>query len=291
MTQVACDLCGADDTAEVFPPGPDRGPVVQCRQCKLVYQNPRNEMPLDWGSLYSDEEEAFYQAQYLHERRAKHQAADEVFALLERFAPEHGRLLEVGSATGFFLEAARERGWEVSGIEPHSAVARWAVDHLGLDIHIGSLDGHPWAPANFDAVVLYNTLEHLTSPTAAVRDVARLLRPGGVVAIQVPKIDNPWVKVLGRRWRHVIRYHYYFFSEATLGRLLRREGFDVLDARTAPKVVTLGFVTDRLWEFGYVPRPAARMLRNLLARFGLDDRTVRFDPRDDLLVHARRLSD
>lgn len=291
MIQVACDLCGADESAEVFPAGPDRGPVVRCASCGLVYQNPRNEMPLDWGSVYSDEEEAFYQAQYRHERQAKRQAANEVFELLERFRPEHGRLLEVGSATGFFLEVARERGWDVSGIEPHSAVARWSIDHLGLDVHIGSLEDQPWAAASFDAVVLYNTLEHLTSPSVAIRSVSQLLRPGGVVAIQVPKIDNPWARILGRRWRHVIRYHYYFFSENTLGTMLRRAGFDVLDARTAPKVVTLGFIADRLWEFGYVPRRTAQGLRNLLARRGLDGKVVRFDPRDDLLVHARRLSD
>jgi len=291
MIAVACDLCGADDAAEVYGAGPDRGPVVRCRSCGLVYQNPRNEMPLDWGSEYTESEEAFYQAQYLHERGAKQRTAAELFDVLERFAPDRGRLLEVGCATGFFLETARDRGWEVAGIEPHTSVAQWSIDNLGLDVHIGSLDDHPWAPASFDAVVLYNTLEHLTSPSAAIAQAARLLRPGGVIGIQVPKIDNLWAKVLRHRWRHVIRYHYYFFSETTLGAMLRRSGFDPLDARTAPKIVTLGFVADRLWEFHYLPRRAAEGLRRLLARRQLDTRIVRFDPRDDLLVHARRLAD
>jgi len=291
MIAVACDLCGADDTEGVFPPGADRGPVVRCRACGLVYQNPRNEMPLDWGSEYTDDEEAFYQAQYAHERGAKQRAAAELFDLVERYAPERGRLLEIGSATGFFLATARERGWQVAGIEPHTAVAKWSVENLGLEVHIGSLEDHPWPPGSFDAVVLYNTLEHLTSPTAALREAARLLRPGGVIAIQVPKIDNLWARVLRQRWRHVIRYHYYFFSESTLGSMLKTAGFDVLEAGTAPKVVTLGLITDRLWEFHYLPRRVAEGLRGLLVRRGLESRIVRFDPRDDLLVHARRLAD
>src|SRR5439155_6026962 len=76
VTYVSCDLCGADQTELLFPADRKCGPIVRCRACGLVYQNPRDELAVDWSDEYTREEDEFYLRQYLRERGAKRRGAD-----------------------------------------------------------------------------------------------------------------------------------------------------------------------------------------------------------------------
>ena len=285
---VVCDLCGASEAEELVRRSTRRGAIVRCRSCSLVYQNPRPDIADDWTREYSDEEDRFYNEQYVGEGDAKREAAGSVLSVLEELLPGRGRLLEVGSAAGFYLDAARARGWEVAGIEPHSSLGRWARQHMGLEVFIGTLETAPWPDGHFDAVVLYNTLEHLPSPKEALGRIARLVRPGGLIGVQVPKADSVAFRLLRGRWRHAIPYHFFFFTDSTMGRYFDGAGFDLADARTAPKVFTAGLLADRLWEWRWIPPRVGRPLASLVKRSPLSRKRLRINPRDDLLAHGRR---
>ena len=129
----------------------------------------------------------------------------------------------------------------------------------------------------------------LPSPKATLGRIAELVRPGGVVGIQVPKVDSLGFRLLKGRWRHAIYFHYYFFTESTMARYLHEAGFDLVDSRTAPKYFSAALLLDRLWEWAWAPRSVAELLGGLARRLGLADLTLRVDPKDDLLAHGRRL--
>jgi SAM-dependent methyltransferase len=98
---------------------------------------------------------------------------------------ESGTLLEVGCGTGRFGATFIERGWDVTGIEP-SPIAAEHARHRGMKIHEGTLGTYPKTGEQFDAILFRNSLEHTVFPRQELEEVAKLLRPGGKLLVEVP---------------------------------------------------------------------------------------------------------
>jgi SAM-dependent methyltransferase len=161
---------------------------------------------------------------------ARHQ---ERIADLERWRPERGRLLEVGASYGHSLAIARDRGWQVAGVELSPTAARYARERFGLDIHGCDLLDAPFEERSFDAAILWHVLEHTHDPQAQLRRLYSLLRPGGVLGLRVPNIASFGARLAGRSWPWMCPpAHLWYFSPATLPRLLAKCGFAVLQVRT-----------------------------------------------------------
>jgi SAM-dependent methyltransferase len=153
-------------------------------------------------------------------------------ARLERRVPV-GRLLEVGCNVGGFLYAARERGWRTVGLEPVSACAQWARRTHGLDVRCVPVERARLEPAHYDAVHAHAVLEHLTNPVAALRALARTLRPGGVAWIDTVNASSFTAARLGSGWKLVDpALHYCLWSPATLRRACGLAGLEVLALRS-----------------------------------------------------------
>lgn len=101
-----------------------------------------------------------------------------------------GRVFDVGAAGGFFLKIARDHGWEIFGNEISKVAIAFARKTYGIYLLYGLLE-ELMVPANMDAVVLWNTLEHCIDPLATMKICRWMLRPGGVCIISVPcKLDG-----------------------------------------------------------------------------------------------------
>jgi SAM-dependent methyltransferase len=150
--------------------------------------------------------------------------------LVERFAGRKaGRVLDVGSSTGLFLEEMRRAGWEAEGVEPTASAAEYARKRFGLSVFEGLLEEAPFAPESFDAITFWDVLEHLHSPRDGLARTAALLRPGGLVAINVPNWHAPERRLFGRWWAgYDPPRHLYVFSRRSLGRYLDEAGFEPL---------------------------------------------------------------
>lgn len=154
---------------------------------------------------------------------------------IDRLLPLRGRtLLDVGCASGWFLQAARSRGAVVHGIEPeerHVVAARDA----GLSVDHGFFPRHLSHPGPYDIIAFNDVFEHLPSPDRAIRDVERLLNPGGLAVINLPSSDgflfraSRVLDALGmagthdRLWQKGMPSpHISYFSPSSLRRLVER---------------------------------------------------------------------
>lgn len=299
LRTVPCNLCGGSDPRELHPAAlPSRnghasptdlyactsnaygrcGPIVQCRQCGLVYQNPVPAAP-DITHAY----EEVVDQRYEQERIGRLHTFARDLAELERYT-RGGRLLDVGCHIGLFLEVAQNSGWEAWGVEPSHWAAGRAQEH-GLRVLHGTLDTVDLPEDSFDAVTLWDVIEHLPDPLAELRKCRQLLRPGGVVAICTMDVEALFPRLVGRRWPWYMQMHLIYFSKRTLTAMLEAAGYEVLGMVPHKRVVRADYLASRLE--GYF-RPAARMLGSLIRGLGQRDRLVTVDLGDLFLTFARR---
>ena len=143
-------------------------------------------------------------------------------------APSNKRLLEIGSAYGFFLTVAREHFLSVEGIDISQDAATYAREILKLPVRVGDFLDHELVQ-NVDVVCLWDTIEHLRSPDLYLQKVAQNMNPGGIIALTTGDIGSFVARWRGERWRQIHPpTHVHYFSKSTLARLLGKYGFRVL---------------------------------------------------------------
>ncbi len=197
------------------------------------------------------------------------------------------RLLDYGCGGGVFLNVAKERQWEVYGLEPLVGHAIHARGFAGATVIADTLRSDTFPLGYFDAVTAFQVFEHLPDPRAEMSKLASFTRAGGTLLIEVPNIDTPMVRLLGPRHRHFVQDHLNFFSAHTLRMLMKQHGFDPLETYYPRRVMTWrhlvsgwgGVVYGDWWR---------RRAANVLRRLGIADRTVSVGVGDIVAVIARK---
>jgi 2-polyprenyl-3-methyl-5-hydroxy-6-metoxy-1,4-benzoquinol methylase len=224
---IACPLCGGADHGRIFV---KRGyTFVRCRECGLVFANPQVDESLVLERYRAATSADLWAEVLLSERQLVADRAKfaEVLDELEPFRGE-GRLLDVGCSIGLFLDLARDRGWRGRGIEFGERALRHARETLGLDVLDVPLAEAGLEPESFDVVTVLAVLEHTTDPRSMLRDVARVLKPGGVLYAITPNVESLACRVLHERAATFDgRNHLVYFSRRTLADALAREGYEV----------------------------------------------------------------
>jgi SAM-dependent methyltransferase len=96
------------------------------------------------------------------------------------------RVVNAGAGQGTFSRRLEERGFDVTSVDASEAAVEVLRQRLAGDVHRADVTSLPFADGSFDAAVLGEVLEHVPDDEAALREVARVLRPGGKVAVSVP---------------------------------------------------------------------------------------------------------
>jgi len=288
--QRPCPLC--NHTTYVALPSPKLSHLWRCAYCDLVSVRrlpAPEELHAVYGEAYfrnSRSEESGYE-DYERDRYCIVKTAQRRLDTLERYAGERGRLLDVGCALGFFADTARQRGWQAEGIDISQHAVDYAREHLGLPARKGVLAEAGYEPESFDAITMFDVIEHVLDPVAELRLVRRLLKPGGVVMLSTPDIGSIVARITGPRWMgyKLAEEHLYYFNRKTITLALDHAGFDVLEVKPIGKDVSLDFFAKRLRL--YAP-PIAAALGWAVNKARLGRASVYANPRDILGVVARR---
>lgn len=222
MESVQCNLCERDDTSLWVEKNGWR--IVRCRGCGLIYTNPRPD---------DAELKAYYAAEYFSDRSPEADPVRYQMYMIElediaRTVPSTGRFLDVGCANGIFLSLLPS-SYEKHGLEFSAAAVAEGKKTYGLDLRSGMLSAAAtvFPGQSFDIVHSRAVLEHMQNPKQDFLAANRILENNGwFIVSTTPNIESPCGMLYKDRFRLVMpQEHIYYFSPATLTKLLEMTGF------------------------------------------------------------------
>ncbi len=244
LIPAVCCVCGTDNADQIavgqdyeYRTTDDSFAAYQCRDCQLVYLNPRPQMS-DMETIYPPEYHAFDFSEkdfgFVHKVRSKLEAKRLLAACGP--LPDDARILDVGCGDGFHLRLLREygnRSWKLEGVDLDRRAVE-AAKRSGLTVHDGSVDTLDLPEGQYDLAFMIQTIEHVERPDVVLQAVYRLLKPGGrlvVVTDNTGSIDFGLFR--SRYWGgyHFPR-HLNLFNRYSLTRLSEKVGFSMLKMTT-----------------------------------------------------------
>ncbi len=209
--------------------------IWECAKCSLIFPNP---MPIPAGGLgqhYAMDADEYFAA---HDSDNKLTAAHELVSTAEVLLGRKGKLLDVGVGRGEVLVLAIEAGWNCEGVEPSRTFADHAEKSVGVKIWRRPIEECDIPAGAFDVVILAAVLEHLYDPDAVIKKISDVLKPGGLLYLDVPnekglffRAGNAYQKFRGRKWCVNLAptfspFHIFGFSPKSLRLLLRKYGLE-----------------------------------------------------------------
>ena len=210
--------------------------VIDCTRCKF-----RHVVPIPTkeklNKLYEDSYYTEEKPKYLKEAEEDFDwwmlTYNNIYQLLEKHTKGR-KLLDIGSGPGFFLKCGQDKGWEVLGFEPSKQAYQYSRE-MGLKVVNAPFNEDQAKKfGKFDVVNLSFVLEHLPNPTKILKNIKKILRPGGLICIISPNDYNPLQTVLKsnlgfKPWWVVPLQHINYFDFNSLKKLLKITGFEIVE--------------------------------------------------------------
>lgn len=281
-----CNLCGAAGEPWLEKRG---YPILRCPRCDNAFV-PQDRVPADLEAVYSEGyfegKEATGYPSYLADRRLLENNFADRARWIDQLGAPGPRLLEVGAAYGLFLAAARDRGFQVTGVELVPECVEAAARLEGVRIVQGDFLKTP-LEGPFDVIAMFDVIEHFRDPMACLRRARDLLSPGGLLVIETDDLAAPWARLLGRHWYFLDPpQHLFYFSAKGMKGRLREAGFSgPIRIRRPGRRVSLRNIAFKLTA-AVPPGPARRSLASVARRARSASVYLNFG--DAMLVAARR---
>ncbi len=243
-TKVNCDICHSAKQDVLYKVKIGREPfkVVKCK-CGLMFLNPRP------SAQFFDE---FYEKKYFRsgenyrdsgqfdlEKETPLGFQRNVELFLSKQSRKKGKYLDVGCASGHYVQIFHDLGWDSTGIDVSEYSTEFARDVRGLNVLTGDVVEAGLPAKKYDIITLLNVVEHLPNPREVLKELERLLKDRGMLVVITPNAGSFVAKLRKDKWwGHDDKGHIHFFSLGSLGRLLDDLGMEI-------------FALDCVYPYGY----------------------------------------
>lgn len=248
--------------------------IVQCQRCRLRFTNPRVAKS---HALLFYPDSSFEKDRQREPSQISKILGNQLYRvrMMNALFARPGKLLDIGCANGFFLAVARMSGWDCVGVELSDYAASFARERFKLDVRTGSLEQQKFPSKYFDAITMYDVIEHLYDPLDTVRRCHRLLSTQGRLIVSTMDMGCLYARLAGKRWPYISpEAHLFYFDRHSLTRLMYRANFRVcslarLDYALRPFNATSlpRFGVKLLKEIKRVPQTRLNRRHMILPRF------------------------
>lgn len=227
--------------------------IYKCKNCnlKFVWPIPINLQDLYGQSYFNDNNASFGHGYSSYDEDKNSMRSVFVYEInnIEKYIKsESKKILDIGSATGYFLDLAKNNGWETFGSE----ISKWAGEEAsrrGHNIFVGDFLNYT-NNFSFQAVTMWDVLEHIKDPNGYIKKINKILEKKGLFLINTVDADSWWARLLGRNWNMIIPpEHLFFFTKKSLSILLKKNGFEILQIKKIGKKFSLPYIFKILFNW------------------------------------------
>ena len=249
-----CNICGNDSFKTIYRLRDFN--VIRCQKCStlcrdIVFERAESEQLYSKDYFCELQKEFFFGNEKLREK-----AFRDKMSIIDNLYPRKGKLLDIGCATGMFLKVAKKGGWCVQGVEISRFASDYAIDKEGLNVHNCDLLDVKAPSSSFDVVTMWDAVDHSESPSEIIGEVYRILKPGGIVALDTFMVDGLLFALADCAYKlsfGFVKYpsykgyplhHSHYFSRKTIKYLLKSHGFEIIlqkGSNLDEKIVRCGF--------------------------------------------------
>lgn len=220
-----CSVCGNNSFSKIY--GVSVFNVCVCRTCGVVCLNPRMD-ERGYIDYYRNQYYGNYapkiEAKKPYNKNLKNSRGVKIFNDLQKYVAIKSRIIEIGCGNGKNLITFRNKGFNnLTGLEPASDCFKKLQKFYGIRFFNQSLSEFATnfdIDRKFDCVILSHMLEHFVEPEKALRIIANIIKPEGILYILVPYLYG-----LKNPFSQFCIPHTFYFSDVTLKTLLRNSGF------------------------------------------------------------------
>jgi 2-polyprenyl-3-methyl-5-hydroxy-6-metoxy-1,4-benzoquinol methylase len=243
------------------------GRVLRCAGCGLGFRSFRPSAE-QLARLYAEADDAVYEA----ESANRWKTAQRHLRIIGRYTSAPGCLLDVGCASGGFLRAMADAGWRVYGVEPSASQYERAKRMLGGKGEVQNcVLEEARLPRGIGVLTLFDVLEHVTHPVAFLDLCASHLGAGGMLILNVPRIDSFFAKLLRRRWPLLLAEHLNYFTKESLRICGEKCGLRLVATGSRPVSFSVGYICFRLAQSKI---PMAAFAHGFGSRIGINKLSV-----------------
>jgi 2-polyprenyl-3-methyl-5-hydroxy-6-metoxy-1,4-benzoquinol methylase len=259
---INCNLCGSDNYRVIFEgelSGAEGGEIdkiakseyksssnvvssdriVRCNKCGLEYVNPRLNPRIILKGYSEGKDEIF-----VSQVKGRELTFNKCLKMIEKYS-QVGRILDIGTAGASFLKVAKDRGWTVEGVEPNKWLCEWAAKNYGIKVRPGDIFNNKFPSNHFDVVTLWDVLEHVSDPSAVLKECSRILKKGGLLVVNYPDVDSAVARLMGKKWVFFLRVHIFYFTPRTISMILKKNGFKSFKFKKHFQTLGLGYILTR----------------------------------------------
>jgi len=281
-----CPLC--ENEATVFFAKKNNINIYKCQKCKFVFVFPEIK---DLAKIYNSDyfhggKGDFGYADYDGDKKNLLENFKKYTDKIELFSKKKGKLLDVGAATGIFVESVNDRGWDAQGIDI-SLDATLLGKNKQLKLMTGEFEDYNFGNDFFDVITFWDVLEHFPHPEKALKKADKILKKNGIIAINTPNASSVVAKIFGKKWHLLVPpEHLNYFSPGNIESILSKNGFTVLYIGRIRKKFSLQYIFKilsrwqkfSLWKWIY-----SYLSKNRLGKINLT-----IDTSDNMFIIAKK---
>ncbi|MBI5003354.1 class I SAM-dependent methyltransferase [Candidatus Woesearchaeota archaeon] len=273
--------------------------IVKCRNCGLVYTNPRIKSTIIIDSCSQGDDEV-YVSQEEGRKKTFQEGIDWIKKVTQKkesdkeTSNEKKKILDVGCAAGFFLAVAKESDFDPYGSELNAWLAEYGRKKFNLEnVKAGTLEDAKWKDNFFDHVTMWDVLEHVPDPMKTLKEINRITKNNGYIIISYPDYSSIFAKLFGRRWWFLLSHHIYYFTPKTMDMMLEKAGFEIVTDKMHWQELKIVYMLDMFVKLNKNPiiKAPFQATSTILKAVGLKDMKVRYyASQRDIIAQKKRAS-
>ncbi|MFN3403899.1 MAG: class I SAM-dependent methyltransferase [Cytophagaceae bacterium] len=241
-----CKVCGHVNGSILFPFSDQRN-IWKCNACGLQYLHPvleKDELIRLYSKDYYKSWGLDQEQLYAGLERVKKSTFELRIKLIQKYK-SGGNILDIGCANGFFLEVARDKGFNPFGIEISEYSARLAAQKFGKDKIFNGVLEEAKFPEPMEVITMFDLIEHVYDPVDLLKRAKALLKENGIIVITTPNTSSLSNKLMGRKWTHYKLEHFFYFNLDNIKIAAEQAGLKVLEGSKSQKKLSIEYICNQ----------------------------------------------